>query len=60
MIFDEEFLRRNLLDIGFREVRPWDWRSTEHTQVDDYSQAYIPHLQKETGRLMSLNIEAVK
>jgi predicted SAM-dependent methyltransferase len=60
MLFDEDFLRTVLLDIGFREVRRWDWRSTEHTGVDDYSQAYIPHLNKEHGRLMSLNLEAVK
>lgn len=60
MIFDENFLRHELLNIGFREVRGWDWRATEHTKIDDYSQAYIPHLQKEHGRLMSLNIEAVK
>jgi SAM-dependent methyltransferase len=60
MIFDEDFLRRSLLDIGFREVRRWDWRTTEHSDIDDYSQAYIPHLRKEDGRLMSLNIEAVR
>lgn len=60
MIFDESFLRRDLLDLGFREVRRWDWRATEHSQVDDYSQAYIPHLHKEDGRHMSLNLEAVK
>jgi predicted SAM-dependent methyltransferase len=60
MIFDEDFLRRALLETGFREVRRWDWRATEHAGVDDYSQAYLPHLQKETGKQMSLNIEAVK
>jgi len=60
MIFDEDFLRRDLLDLGFREVRRWDWRMTEHAGFDDYSQAYIPHLRKEDGRLMSLNLEAVK
>lgn len=60
MIFDEVFLRNDLLKIGFREVRLWDWRATEHTNIDDYSQAFIPHLNKETGKLMSLNIEAVK
>lgn len=60
MIFDEAFLRRELLDIGFRTVQRWDWRTTEHVGVDDYSQAYIPHMQKKSGRLMSLNIEAVK
>ncbi|MBI3902362.1 MAG: methyltransferase domain-containing protein [Nitrosomonadales bacterium] len=60
MIFDEKFLRQELLDTGFREVRRWDWRTTEHAGVDDYSQAHIPHMQKETGKLMSLNLEAVK
>jgi len=60
MIFDESFLRSILLTIGFREVRLWDWRTTEHSHIDDFSQAYIPHLDKEHGKLMSLNIEAVK
>ena len=60
MIFDEAFLTAELLDTGFCTVRRWEWRSTEHAGVDDYSQAYIPHLQKEDGRLMSLNLEAVK
>lgn len=60
MIFDEDFLRHELFDTGFREVRRWDWRTTEHAGIDDFSQAYIPHLEKETGRLMSLNLEAVK
>ena len=60
MVFDEASLRLDLLETGFAEVRRWDWRTTEHAGVDDYSQAYIPHLRKEDGRLMSLNIEAVK
>lgn len=60
MIYDEAFLTRELLELGFREVRHWDWRTTEHSHIDDYSQAYLPHLDKENGRLMSLNIEAVK
>jgi len=60
MIFDEEFLRRDLLQTGFRQARRWDWRETEHARIDDYSQAYLPHLHKDTGKLMSLNIEAVK
>ena len=60
MIFDEAFLRLDLLQTGFKEVRRWDWRTTEHTGIDDYSQAYIPHMSKQDGRLMSLNLEAVK
>lgn len=60
MIFDEPFLRRELLNLGFREVRHWDWSHTEHAHIDDYSQAYLPHLDKENGRHMSLNLEAIK
>jgi len=60
MIFDEELLSRDLRSVGFREVRRWDWRKTEHTAIDDFSQAYLPHLSKEDGRLMSLNLEAIK
>lgn len=60
MIFDEPFLSGVLKEIGFQHTRLWDWRTTEHVNIDDYSQAYLPHLDKETGRLMSLNLEAVK
>lgn len=60
MIFDEKFLRKSLLEVGFRDVRPWDWRTTEHAAIDDYSQAHLPHMRKDDGRLMSLNVEAVK
>jgi SAM-dependent methyltransferase len=60
MIFDEPFLSQELLKLGFTAVRRWDWRLTEHAHVDDFSQAYIPHLARDNGRHMSLNLEAVK
>jgi predicted SAM-dependent methyltransferase len=60
MIFDEAFLRCDLLETGFSSVQRWDWRATEHAHIDDYSQAYLPHMAKESGKLMSLNIEAIK
>lgn len=60
MIFDEFSLSSTLRELGFSETRLWDWRTTEHAHMDDYSQAYIPHMDKENGTLVSLNIEAVK
>ena len=60
MIFDEPFLTVALQRVGFKSTRHWDWRDTDHVEFDDFSQAYIPHMDKETGRLMSLNLEAVK
>ncbi len=57
--WDEPTLRDALLLAGFAHVRRWDWRHTEHAHIDDYSQAYIPHMNK-SGELMSLNLEAIK
>lgn len=58
--FDFDTLRGHLLKAGFSKVRPWNWRTTEHAEHDDYSQCYLPHMNKEKGRLMSLNLEGVK
>lgn len=58
MVFDEPFLTAELEAIGFRNVRRWDWHRTEHADIDDYSQAYIPHMDKAHGTLVSLNLEA--
>jgi predicted SAM-dependent methyltransferase len=60
MIFDAEILSRSLKEVGFSSVREWDWRSTEHAEVDDFSQAYLPHMDKNSGTLMSLNLEGIK
>lgn len=60
MVFDAELLTTALMAVGFSDVVPWDWRTIEHSDVDDYSQAYLPHMDKDAGRLMSLNLEATK
>jgi predicted SAM-dependent methyltransferase len=58
--WDFILLKSKLEEIGFTNVRIYDWRETEHSYVDDYSQAYLPHLRKSDGQLMSLNVEATK
>ncbi len=58
--FDFKFLKKLLEKAGFKDIRRYDWRKTIHKNYDDYSQAYIPHLDKEKGILISLNIEALK
>jgi predicted SAM-dependent methyltransferase len=58
MIFDEQLLTQSLHEVGFTSVQRWDWRQVEHGSIDDYSQAYLPHMDKEQGLLMSLNLEA--
>jgi predicted SAM-dependent methyltransferase len=59
-VFDFATLKRELESAGFTDVRRYDWRETEHAHIDDYSQAYIPHMDKENGILISLNVECAK
>ena len=47
-------------NIGFKFVERWDWRKTEHSDVDDFSQCYLPHMDKDNGMMMSLNIKGIK
>lgn len=58
--YDEESLSVLLQECGFVGPERWDWRATEHAQIDDHSQAYFPHMQKDTGLLVSLNLQARK
>jgi len=62
MIFNYNTLSRGLRLLGFRKVHRYDWRQVEpgNLGIDDYSQAHLPHMDKEHGRLMSLNVEAEK
>jgi predicted SAM-dependent methyltransferase len=59
-VFDEATLTTLLQECGFSNVRRYDWRKTEHHDIDDFSQAYVPHMDKANGILISLNIEATK
>jgi len=60
MIYDFNYLSKELREIGFGDIHRYDWRNTELRDIDDYSQAFLPHMDKENGRLMSLNIEGIK
>ena len=58
--WDFEKLKEDLTATGFKNIARYDWKDTEHFYIDDYSQSYYPHMDKEDGKLMSLNVEAVK
>ena len=57
---DFKYLEKLLTHEGFKNIHRYDWRKTVHRDYDDFSQAYIPHMDKEHGILMSLNVEAEK
>lgn len=58
--YDFDSLSEVLKSAGIESVKKYDWRQTEHSEFDDHSQAYIPHMEKENGTLISLNVEGVK
>ena len=59
--YDEDSLVSVLRDVGFTEIERYDWKQYEiHVKNDDHSQAYIPHMDKGEGTLISLNIKARK
>jgi len=58
--YDQKKLTQLLLDCGFIDPKLYDWGKTEHSHIDDHSQSYIPHMDKDKGVLISLNMEATK
>ena len=66
--FDYDSLHDLLTDVGFKNIRKYDWRQTEHAHIDDHSHAHLPHDPEaiRTGNftdkhiLISLNVEATK
>ena len=58
--YDYSSLTALLNEIGMRKVKKYNWKNTEHAQFDDHSQAYLPDMDKESGTLISLNVECIK
>ena len=59
-VYDFISLKSLLEGLGFFDIKRYNWRDTEHANFDDHSQAYIPHMNKDNGILISLNVEATK
>lgn len=58
--YDFKSIKRLLEDVGFKEIRYWNHFEVDHGKYDDHSQAYLPHMDKENGTLISLNVECKK
>lgn len=59
-VFDKKILTEVLEYCGFENVERYDWQKFLPEGFDDYSRCYLPHMDFENGRCMSLNIVAVK
>ena len=58
--YDFQRLSALLRRAGFSTVETYDWREFLPEGYDDYSRSYLPHMDFEHGRLMSLNVVAKK
>ena len=58
--YDYSSLENVLRESNFKDIDRYDWRNIEHAKFDDHSQAHIPHMDKENGKLISLNVECKK
>jgi len=61
--YDFKSIKTILENLGFKEVKIWNWREVftgDNEGFDDYSRAYFPHMDSESGIHVSLNVEASK
>ncbi|HME43784.1 MAG TPA: methyltransferase domain-containing protein [Syntrophorhabdales bacterium] len=58
--YDFDSLKETLEACGYADIHRYDWRETIHKDYDDHSQAYYPHMDKEHGLLISLNVEGAR
>ena len=61
-VYDKNNLTELLERIGFSDIELWDWREVfrNNPEYDYHSQAYFPHMNKENGIHVSLNIQCKK
>jgi predicted SAM-dependent methyltransferase len=57
--WDFDRLKKDLEEIGFKNVQRYDRDKTEHSHVDDYSASFLPKMDR-GGMLMSLNVTCIK
>ena len=59
-VYNFDTLSKLLSENGFEAISRYNWQDTIHSKYDDHSQAYYPHMDKENGIMVSLNVEALK
>jgi predicted SAM-dependent methyltransferase len=59
-VYDLKRLTGLLENAGFIRIHEYHWRDFLPDGYDDYSRAYLPHMDFDNGRLMSLNVAAIK
>ena len=59
-VFDRRYYTELLDEVGFGQHEDYDWRDFLPDGYDDFSRAYLPHMDFEHGIQMMLNMRSVK
>jgi predicted SAM-dependent methyltransferase len=59
-MFDRRYYAELLAQAGFENMRDYDWREFLPQGYDDFSRAYLPHMDFDNGIQMMLNVDANK
>ena len=59
-VFNYKTLSEALSVTGFTDIQRYDWRDFLPKGFDDFSRSYLPHMDFDNGKLMSLNLVAKK
>ncbi len=59
-IFDRKYYTKCLTEAGYDNIHDYDWRDFLPDGYDDFSRAYLPHMDFDNGIQMMLNVDAVK
>jgi len=62
VVYNNKLLTSILEEAGYKNITQWAWRIVfrDNKEYDDHSQAYFPHMDKENGIHVSLNLQAQK
>lgn len=59
-MFDRKYYAKCLIEAGFADIQDYDWRDFLPEGYDDFSRAYLPHMDFDNGIQMMLNVDSVK
>ena len=59
-VYTQEKLKESITAVGFKSIVPYKWQELVHASHDDQSQAYYPHMEKESGIHIMISWEVIK
>ena len=59
-VYNRKEMLEILTNCGYNNIENYDWKQHVHSDYDDQSQSYFPHMEKENGIHIMQNLQATK